>query len=203
MAEAADSLHGDKVARERAAMAESIECRDSGAHEGRGFRSVKRLRHPRQGFDRRDHEFLVSAVVTDSAHQAIRTVYEVASPAGQTGAVLPAVPTYANPVSLTPAIHIRSELVDCPGDFVSGNARIRDAGKLAFFRDHVAVANSTGLNANPDLSWPGLWDLPFDDLEVSPSPGYLNSFHLRHEAPPVGSVTTSRRAPNSKAPTLD
>jgi hypothetical protein len=98
------------------------------------------------------------------------------------------VPTYADPVSLTPTLHTGSKLVDCPRDFVSGNARIRNARKQAFFRHYITVANPTGLNANPDLSWPRLWDLALDNLEVSPGFGYLHSFHFRHSASPVSVI---------------
>jgi hypothetical protein len=101
---------------------------------------------------------------------------------------LPAVPTYADAVSLTPTLHVGSDLGDCPGDLVSGNSRIRNARKQAFFRNYVTVAYPTGVNANPDLSWPRLWDLPLDNLEASPGFGYFHSFHLRHSASPIGLI---------------
>jgi hypothetical protein len=94
-------------------------------------------------------------------------------------------PAHADTVALIPILYAGSYLVDCPGDFVSGNAGIRNAGKQAFFGHHIAVTNPTGLNTNPDLSRPRLWDLPLDNLQVSPGSGYLNGFHLRHSASPV------------------
>jgi hypothetical protein len=89
-------------------------------------------------------------------------------------------PAHADTVSLTPSLHARSELVDCPGDLVSRNARVRNAGKQRFFRHHITVANPARLNANPDLSWPRLRDLTLDDFEISPGFGYLYGFHLSH-----------------------
>jgi hypothetical protein len=94
------------------------------------------------------------------------------------------VPTYADTVSLIPTLHTGAELVDCPDDFVSRNARIRNARKQPLFRHHVTVANATRLDANPNLSLPCLWDLPLDNFEISTGPGYLHSFHLRHSASP-------------------
>jgi hypothetical protein len=91
-------------------------------------------------------------------------------------------PSHADTLSLTPISHTCSDVVDGSGDFVSGNAGIRNAREQAFFGHHIAVTNPTGLNPNPDLSRPRLWDLPLDNLEVPASSGYLNSFHLRHSA---------------------
>jgi hypothetical protein len=94
-------------------------------------------------------------------------------------------PTHANAPSLTPTLYTCSDVVDGAGDFVSGNARIRNARKQAFFGHHIAVANPTGLNANPDLSCTRLWDLPLDNLQFPPGFGDLNSLHLRHSASPL------------------
>src|SRR6185312_6065613 len=52
----------------------------------------------------------------------------------------------------------------------------------------IAVANPAGLHANSELSRPRLRDLPLHDFEFSAGGGYLNSFHLRHSASPVGVV---------------
>jgi hypothetical protein len=94
-------------------------------------------------------------------------------------------PTDADTVPLVPVIHAGSDLVDCPGDFVSGYARIRDTRKQAFFRHDITVANPAGLNSNPDLPRARLWDLTLDNFQVSAGPGYLNDFHLRHSVSPV------------------
>src|SRR6185503_7006704 len=128
MAESSDALHSDEIPWHRAAMAQSVERGDSGAHERRGFGRVKRLRHVRHRFHRCDHEFLIAAVITDAGHQTTDAIDEVSSPARLARAVLSTVPAHADAVSFVPALHASAGLVDGSGNFVSGNARIRNSG---------------------------------------------------------------------------
>ena len=104
-------------------------------------------------------------------------------------------PTDADTVPLIPVIHANSDLVDCPGDFVPRNARIRDAREQALFRHHITVANSASLDANPDFSRPRVWDLALNNLEISPGSRYLNSFHLRHSASPTNLRFIATKSP--------
>jgi len=80
--------------------------------------------------------------------------HEIPATAGETSAVLPAVPadstrwpfrhsfTPAPSSSITPA-------TSCPG------RAVRNGGKKAFLRDHIAVTDSTGLDADSHVSAPG------------------------------------------------
>ena len=61
-------------------------------------------------------------------------------------------------------------------DFMPGNARILNAGP-AILREHVAVANTTGLHLDENLPRTGLRNLPLDDLEISSRFGNLRNFH--------------------------
>ena len=183
--EPADSLNGDKIAGQRTTMTESIERGNSGAHERRGLGGIEGFGHPSQRFDRRNHEFLIAPVVTNSANLAICAVGEITSPARAARAVLAAMPADADSFALLPILHTRADAVDHAGHFVSGHARIRHSRKEAFLRNYIAVANSTRLNANPHVTWTGLRDFTFHKLEIRSRLGYLDHFHFG-QAPPMG-----------------
>src|SRR5215470_16042210 len=180
MAKAADPLDGHKVARQRTAMTQSIECSNSGAHERRGLGSIKRFGNASQRLDRRDHELLIAPVVTDSGNLSIHAVNEIASPARGTSAILTAMPADADPFALPPVLYTSPDRVDDPNHFVSGHARVRYPGKNAFLRGYIAVTDSTRLDANPDLCRARLPDFTFDDFEVRTRLRYLHHFHLCH-----------------------
>src|SRR2546427_8119767 len=137
-------------------MTESIECRNSGAHQRSGLCGIERFGHASQSFDRRDHEFLIAPVVADPADLPIRAVDEITPPARRTGAVLAAMPADADSFTPVPILHARSYGVDHAGHLVSGHARIGHSRKEALFRDYIAVANSTRLNTYPHMAWSGL-----------------------------------------------
>jgi hypothetical protein len=63
---------------------------------------------------------------------------------------------------------------------VSGNARIRDARKDAFFGKDIAVTHSAGFDTNPDLPRAGLRNFTLHDFEVCSRFRHLNRFHLCH-----------------------
>src|SRR5262245_20473453 len=111
-------------------MAESIEGRNSGAHQRCGFGGIERFRHAGQRFDRRDHEFLIAAVVADPADHCARTIDEVTSSACGPRAVLTSVPADANSLTFFPAFHSRSDLINDASNLVSWNTRIRNAWNL-------------------------------------------------------------------------
>jgi hypothetical protein len=61
--ETADSLDRYEVTRQRAAMSQRVERGNAGTHQQRGLGRVERFRHLRQSFHRRDHVFLIAAVI--------------------------------------------------------------------------------------------------------------------------------------------
>src|SRR5215470_3747437 len=177
VAKPADSLHGDKIAWQRAVMTESIECRDSSTHQRRGFGGVERFGHASQCFDRGDHEFLIASVVANSANLHICAVDEITSSARQARPVLAAVPADADPFAFLPVAHTRPDLIDHADYFVSGNTWIRHTGKQTIFRDHIAMADSTRLNTNPHMSRSGLRNFTFHEFEIRTRLWYLHHFH--------------------------
>src|SRR5215475_85978 len=63
---------------------------------------------------------------------------------------------------------------------MSGNARILNSGQKTFFREHVTVANATGLQFDAHFSRTGLRNLALDELEISSGLGDLGHLHLCH-----------------------
>src|SRR6266851_819805 len=161
-------------------MAQGVKRGNPGTHEWRGFSRVERFRHPRQRFHRRDHVFLIAAVVADAANFRVRAVHEVPATAGKTGAVLPAVPADSNPLAFLPFLHARAHLVDHAGHFVSWDARISNAGEKAFLGNHVTVTDSTGLDADTYLPRSWLRNFSFYDFKICSGLRHLHGFHFRH-----------------------
>src|SRR5208282_4073850 len=180
MAEPANPLNGDQITGERAGVAESVEGGNSCAHQRRGFGGIERFRHVGESFDRRDHEFLIATVVADPVNYGARAIHEISPPARKTGPVLATMPADADPFAFLPVFYTGSDFINHASDLVSGNTRIRDARKQALFGDHIAVTDSTSLNANPHLPSAGFWDVTFHDLEVRSRLRHLHCFHSRH-----------------------
>src|SRR5262249_10519267 len=122
------------------------------------------------------HVLLVSAVIADARNLLIAAIAKIPTPARQAGAVVAAVPADANTLPLFPLRNTGTQLVDDPRDFVSWNAGILNSGPSAFLREHVTMANTTGLHLDADLSPTRLRNLALDDLEIS-SP-FRNLRHL-------------------------
>src|SRR5438034_4045725 len=203
VAEPPDPLNGDKIAWQRTAMTESIERRNSGAHERRGLGGIERFGHASQRFNRRDHEFLIAPVITNSANLPIRTVGEITPPARGARAVLAAMPADSDSFAFLPVLHTRADTVDNAGHLVSGHARIRHSRKEAFLRNYIAVANSTRLNTNPHMTWTGLRDFTVHKLEIRSRLGYLHHFHFCHLPSLLFSKSISlRRRISRKFPTF-
>ena len=190
MSESANSLDRHQVVGHRAAMAQRIEGGNPRTHQRCGFGSIERLRHPRQCFHGRHHIFLIAAVVTDSGNLEVCAVSEVAAPASQTGAVLPAVPANSHSLALRPLGYARAGCVNYACHFVSRHARIHNARPGAFLGQHIAVTDSASLHANPDLARSRLRDFPLHNLEVGSCLGYLCNFHFWHCLSPCAPVKT-------------
>src|SRR5215472_3714472 len=90
---------------------------------------------------------------------------------------MPAVPADANALVLLPLRTARAHRVDDACYFMSWNPRILDSGPGAFFREHVTVADTTGLNLDPHLSRLRLGNLALDDLEISTGSSDLRYLH--------------------------
>jgi hypothetical protein len=108
------------------------------------------------------------------------TIHEIAAAAGVAGEAVAAVPSDAYALARLPVGNVSTNGVDAAGNFVSGNTWILDAGPMAFFYERIAVADAAGFDLNPDLVAGGVWDVSFDEFEVTAGFGNLNNFHFRH-----------------------
>jgi hypothetical protein len=104
---------------------------------------------------------------------------EITAPAGETCTVLSAVPAHSDALPFLPYGNTGPGFVDNTSNFVSGNARVLNAGPTALFREHVTVANATSLNFDAHFSWAGFGYLTINDLEIAAGFGNLRCFHWR------------------------
>ena len=88
-------------------------------------------------------------------------------------------PAHADTLSLLPRGNARAQFIDDTRDFMSWNARILNAGPLAFFCEHVAVADAAGLYLDAHLPRARLRNLALDDLEIGSRFRNLRHFHWR------------------------
>src|SRR5262245_34339659 len=164
MAEAADPLDSDEVARQRPAVAQGVEGRDPGAEQRRGVRRIERFRQPGNRVHRSNHVLLISAVVTESCALHVGAVDESAAPARQASPVLTAVPADALSFAFRPLRHPRARQVDHARDFVARHTRVYEA-RPALLDEDIAMTDAARLNVNSHLPRPWLRDVPLDNLK--------------------------------------
>src|SRR5216684_2467932 len=114
---------------------------------------------------------------------------EITPPARQAGAILAAVPAYADALALLPLRHAGAYVVDDAGHFVSRHSRIDDARPGAVFREDIAVTDPARLHADPHFARSRLGNLPLDNREVRSCLRDLRHFHLCHRFSPCLSQT--------------
>ena len=96
---------------------------------------------------------LVSAVITDARNFQVPAIAKISAPALETRAVVAAVPADADTLPLLPLGNTGTHFIDDARDFVSWNAGILNSGPIAFFREQVTVADTTGLHLDAHLSY--------------------------------------------------
>ena len=120
---------------------------------------------------------LVSAVITDARDFQIEAIAKIAAPARETRSVMAAVPADTDALPLFPCGNVRTQFIDDARDFVSRDAGILNSGPKAFFREHIAVADATGLHFDAHLSRHRRGNLALDDLEIGTGLGNLRCLH--------------------------
>src|SRR5262249_50754443 len=137
----------------------------------------KTIGYGRQCFYRRDHILLIATIVADASDFHVLAIAKISAAAGETGAIVTAVPAYANALADRPAGNTRAELVDESRDFVAGNAGILNSWPPAFFGKYITVADTAGLHFNAHLAGTRIGNFAFDDLEIAARPGNLRGLH--------------------------
>jgi hypothetical protein len=77
-------------------------------------------------------------------------------------------PTDAYTLPLLPRGNTFAQFIDNARNFMSWNTGKLNSGSQSLFREHVTVANATGLHLDPHVSCTQFRDLAFDDLEIAP-----------------------------------
>ena len=119
---------------------------------------------------------LISAVIADPRHFPIAAIAKIPLPALETRAVVAAVPSNADALPLLPRGHASSKFIDDARDFVSGNARVIDAGETVLCK-HVTVAHTAGLNLDAHLPCIGIWNVALDNFEIGARLRNLSRLH--------------------------
>jgi hypothetical protein len=123
------------------------------------------------------YELGITAVVADAGNLQFLTADEIAAPAGLAYAAVPAMPTYADPITHFPIAGAFSDSVDYTRDLVPGRTRIDDPGKGTLLGEDVAMTDPARLNSDSDRSGLGLADLFLNQLEGSTGAIYAYCFH--------------------------
>src|SRR5262249_18398424 len=124
VAQAADALDRDQIARHRAAVAKRVVGRDPRAQQRRDLHVVEARRDRDQRLRRRHHVLLIAAVVRDSGDLEVHAIAKVAAPARDTRAVVPTMPSDADALATLPLGDARTEAVDDTRDLVARYPRI-------------------------------------------------------------------------------
>jgi hypothetical protein len=130
MAESPQTDHGNDVARPGAAVAQTIEGGDPGAHERSGLLGGQLFRH--QGESRRGRNHIVSiATIPGNTGDLGASLTGKKVPLTATVAItaVAAVPTNADSLANRPSGNVLANGIDEPNHLVAGNTRVLDAWK--------------------------------------------------------------------------
>src|SRR5271155_470191 len=87
---------------------------------------------------------------------------EITATAGIAGEIVATVPSDAYALAWLPIRDVSADSVDAAGNFVSGNARILEAGPDALLHEDVAMADAAGFDFDSDLGAAGFGNISFD-----------------------------------------
>jgi hypothetical protein len=123
---------------------------------------------------------LVSAVIADARNLLIPAVAKISAAALQARAVVAAVPADTDALAFLPLGNASAQFIDNARHFMPWNTGILNSGQIAFFREHITVANTTGLHLDENLSRTGFGNLALHNLEITARFGNLRRFHGCH-----------------------
>src|SRR5579864_3131776 len=95
---------------------------------------------------------------------------------------MPAMPAYTDALSYFPAGNSRADGIDHAGDFVSWNARVRDARPRTFLGVFIAVADAAGLHFDAHRTRNRFRNFAFHQLKRPLGVQDLNGAHLGHDS---------------------
>jgi hypothetical protein len=159
-------------------VAQRIEGRDPGAEQRRGIGGGKLVGNCGKRTGGSHHRLGVAAVIRDAGYAQVPAVDQPAAPARLATLAIPAKPADADALSGAP--------IDDAGNLVPGDARVGEAGPLSFDGETVAVADTTGLDANANLAPRRLGHVALDELKRTARLRDLNRSHFCHRRLLVG-----------------
>jgi hypothetical protein len=95
---------------------------------------------------------------------------------------MPAMPPYPDALAFFPGNHPRTDCIDHSRHLMARNAWIVESWPMAFFDEHVTMANPTGLDFHADGIGLGFRQRPVGDLEGASWGGDLHGCHDCHQS---------------------
>src|SRR5262249_31093661 len=151
MAEAADALDADEISGPSAAIAKRIERGYSRAHQGPSFSRVQTCGNQGQGLMPCQHVLRVSAVAGEAGDRFVLPGDKIAASARIAHEAMSSVPADSDAIALLPFGDARAYVVDDAYDFMARHAGIGLPREAAILGQHVAVADSAGLDLKADF----------------------------------------------------
>src|SRR5215472_12716370 len=180
MAEAADALHGDRVAWSRSRVAQGVVDGDAGAEQWGRLRARQIVGHRGDRLGGGDHVLGIAAIEAERSDLLEATQDEVAAAARITREAVSTVPADANALARLPDLDVGTHDVDPTGDLVPWDARVWEPGPEPVLDQHVTVADAAGLDLDAHLIALGLGNRTLHELEVTARLGHLHRLHGSH-----------------------
>src|SRR5215472_5781410 len=119
MAKASDALDCDEISGHGAAVAESVESCDTGAHQRRCIFRPQSIRNACQRLYRHTDIFRIAAVIADPRNLQFDAGHEIAAPARIASPTIPAKPSDSDSITGLPWLGIWPERIYYSGDLVA------------------------------------------------------------------------------------
>ena len=151
MADPADAVNRDEIARTGLGVPQPVERGDAAAHHRSDLLEGQAFRRAGDRVLRRHHVLGVTAVEISAGDGAVDAVGEIATPTELTGEVAATGPAHADPVANLPHRHAVADRVHDAADLVTGYPRQLGA-EQAFTRNLVAAADPARMHLDAHLT---------------------------------------------------
>jgi hypothetical protein len=160
-------------------VAQRVVRGDTGAKQRGCFDVAQCLWYWHKSLDGSHHVLLISTVIANARNLQILAVAKVSAAALATSIVLPPVPSNTDSLTPFPRRNACTEFIDDASYFMSRSTWILNPRPGAFFGEQVAVADSTSLHLDANLSWAWLRNLDLDQTEIGSCLRNLRCLHCR------------------------
>jgi hypothetical protein len=167
MPKAANALHGNQISTTQAGVAKSVVGGDTRAEERGGFRGTELVRNRSDAAGFSDHHFGISSIHGHPKYHGILTIHNVSTSARFADAVFAGDQADTDALADFPPRHTCPQRFNAANDFMAGNARQSQTWVGAHDYGRIGVTDSACFHTNPNLTWSGLRDWPFDKSEYA------------------------------------